>query len=211
MDILGGLLIGFQSLFHLDVFFYCFVGVFIGTLVGVLPGIGPVGAMSILLPSTFGISPTASIVMLAGIYYGAHVMVVQQHPSWSIFPEKQPLLLPVLTAIRWLRKGRAGVALGISAMGSFIGGTIAIFGLMFLVFPLAATAVKFGPAEFFSLMLPRHDPSRLLVGRIGTELYDYDFPRPDYRLCRHGSHRSNAAVSLRIYSRFSTVSDSYRW
>jgi putative tricarboxylic transport membrane protein len=152
VDILGGLLIGFQSLFHLDVFFYCFVGVFIGTLVGVLPGIGPVGAMSILLPSTFGISPTASIVMLAGIYYGA----CYGGSTTSILvniPGEAASIVTCLDGNQMAKKGRAGVALGISAMGSFIGGTIAIFGLMFLVFPLAATAVKFGPAEFFSLML----------------------------------------------------------
>ncbi len=152
MDIVNGLLVGFQSLFHVDVFFYCFVGVFIGTLVGVLPGIGPVGAMSILLPSTFGLSSTASIVMLAGIYYGA----MYGGSTTSILvniPGEAASIVTCIDGNQMAKRGRAGPALGISAMGSFIGGTIAIVGLMFLVFPLAATAVKFGPAEFFSLML----------------------------------------------------------
>ena len=151
MDIANGLLTGFQSLMHLDIMFYCFVGVFIGTLVGVLPGIGPVGAMSILLPSTFGLSPTASVVMLAGIYYGA----MYGGSTTSILvniPGEAASVVTCLDGYKMARKGRAGPALGISALGSFIGGTIAIVGLMFLVFPLAATAVKFGPAEFFAIM-----------------------------------------------------------
>jgi len=151
MDIIGGLLTGFQNLMHIDILFYCFVGVFIGTLVGVLPGIGPVGAMSILLPSTYGISPTASVVMLAGIYYGA----CYGGSTTSILvniPGEAASVVTCLDGYQMARKGRAGPALGISALGSFIGGTIAIVGLMFLVFPLAATAVKFGPAEFFAIM-----------------------------------------------------------
>jgi putative tricarboxylic transport membrane protein len=151
MDILGGLLVGFQNLFHFNVFFYCFVGVFIGTLVGVLPGIGPIGAMSILLPSTFGLSPTASVVMLAGIYYGA----MYGGSTTSILvniPGEAASVVTCLDGYQMARKGKAGPALGISALGSFIGGTIAIIGLMFLVFPLAATAVKFGPAELFAVI-----------------------------------------------------------
>jgi putative tricarboxylic transport membrane protein len=151
MDIIGGLLTGFQNLLHVDIIFYCFVGVFIGTLVGVLPGIGPVGAMSILLPSTYGLSPTASVVMLAGIYYGA----CYGGSTTSILvniPGEAASVVTCLDGYQMARKGRAGPALGISALGSFIGGTIAIVGLMLLVFPLASMAVKFGPAEFFAVM-----------------------------------------------------------
>ena len=71
MDVINGLLSGFQNILHPEMIFYCLVGVFVGTLVGVLPGLGPVGAISMLLPATYGISPTGSIIMLAGIYYGA--------------------------------------------------------------------------------------------------------------------------------------------
>lgn len=151
MDVINGLLTGFGSLMHLDILFYCFVGVFVGTLIGVLPGIGPVGAMSILLPSTFGLSPAASVVMLAGIYYGA----MYGGSTTSILvniPGEAASVVTCLDGYQMAKKGRAGPALGISALGSFIGGTIAIVLLMFLVFPLAATAVKFGPAEYFAVV-----------------------------------------------------------
>lgn len=119
MEMVHGLMAGFQSLIHIDVIFYCFVGVFIGTLVGVLPGIGPVGAMSILLPSTFGLSPTASVVMLAGIYYGA----MYGGSTTSILvniPGEAASVVTCLDGYQMARKGRAGPALGISALGSFI-------------------------------------------------------------------------------------------
>jgi putative tricarboxylic transport membrane protein len=152
MDMIYGLLSGFQSILHPDVLFYCFVGVFIGTLVGVLPGIGPIGAMSMLLPATYGLSPTASVIMLAGIYYGA----MYGGSTTSILvniPGEAASVVTCLDGYEMAKKGRAGPALGISAMGSFIGGTIAIIGLMFLSFPLADAALKFGPPEFFSVMV----------------------------------------------------------
>jgi putative tricarboxylic transport membrane protein len=152
MDMINGLLSGFQSLIRPDVLFYCFVGVFIGTLVGVLPGIGPIGAMSILLPSTYGISPASSVIMLAGIYYGA----MYGGSTTSILvniPGEAASVVTCLDGYQMARKGRAGPALGISAMGSFIGGTFAIVALMFLSFPLADAAVKFGAPEFFSVMV----------------------------------------------------------
>jgi putative tricarboxylic transport membrane protein len=152
MDVLHGLLSGFQGLFHLNVLFFCFVGVFVGTLVGVLPGIGPIGAMSILLPATFGLSPAVSVIMLAGIYYGA----MYGGSTTSILvniPGEAASIVTCIDGYQMARRGRAGAALGISAIGSFIGGTVAIVGLMFLAFLLADVAVKFGPAEFFSVMV----------------------------------------------------------
>jgi putative tricarboxylic transport membrane protein len=152
MDMINGLLSGFQSLLHPEVLFYCFVGVFVGTLVGVLPGIGPIGAMSILLPSTYGISPASSVIMLAGIYYGA----MYGGSTTSILvniPGEAASVVTCLDGYQMARQGRAGPALGISAMGSFIGGTFAIVALMFLSFPLADVAVKFGAPEFFSVMV----------------------------------------------------------
>ena len=152
MDMINGLLSGFQGLLHPEVLFYCFAGVFVGTLVGVLPGIGPIGAMSILLPSTYGISPTSSVIMLAGIYYGA----MYGGSTTSILvniPGEAASVVTCLDGYQMARKGRAGPALGISAMGSFIGGTFAIVALMFLSFPLADAAVKFGAPEFFSVMV----------------------------------------------------------
>jgi putative tricarboxylic transport membrane protein len=152
MDVIYGLLSGFQSILHPAMLFYCFVGVFIGTLVGVLPGIGPVGAMSMLLPATYGLSPAASIIMLAGIYYGA----MYGGSTTSILvniPGEAASVITCLDGYQMARKGRAGPALGISAIGSFIGGTIAVIGLMFLSFPLANAALKFGAPEFFSVMV----------------------------------------------------------
>jgi putative tricarboxylic transport membrane protein len=151
MDIFSGLFSGFQVIFQPINFLYCFIGVFVGTLVGVLPGIGPVGAMSILLPTTFGVSPIAGVVMLAGIYYGA----MYGGSTTSILvniPGEAASVVTCLDGYQMARKGRAGPALGMSALGSFIGGTFSIIALMFLAYPLSEAAVRFGPPEYFSLM-----------------------------------------------------------
>jgi putative tricarboxylic transport membrane protein len=129
----------------------CFIGVLVGTLVGVLPGIGPAGAMSLLLPVTFGLSPVSAIIMLAGIYYGA----MYGGSTTSILVNIPGEAASVVTAIdgyQMARKGRAGPALGIAAFGSFIAGSFGIVGLMFLATPLAAFALRFGPPEYFSLV-----------------------------------------------------------
>lgn len=129
----------------------CFVGVFMGTLIGVLPGIGPVSTMTLLLPITFGISPVSGIIMLAGIFYGA----MYGGSTTSILvniPGEAASVVTCLDGYQMALRGRAGPALGIAAFGSFIAGTFSVLGLMFLANPLAELAVKFGPAEFFSLM-----------------------------------------------------------
>jgi putative tricarboxylic transport membrane protein len=130
----------------------CFIGVFIGTLVGVLPGIGPVAAMSLLLPVTFNTTPEAGIIMLAGIYYGS----MYGGSTTAILVNIPGEAASVVTCIdghRMARQGRAGPALGIAAFGSFIAGTAAVVGLMLVAPALARFAVKFGPAEYFSLMI----------------------------------------------------------
>ncbi|HUL29527.1 MAG TPA: tripartite tricarboxylate transporter permease, partial [Thermodesulfobacteriota bacterium] len=122
MDIFGGFLSGFHTILQPANFLYCFLGVFIGTLVGVLPGIGPVGAMSILLPSTFSLPPVSAIIMFAGIYYGA----MYGGSTTSILvniPGEAASVVTCLDGYQMARQGRAGPALGISAFGSFIGGT----------------------------------------------------------------------------------------
>ncbi len=129
----------------------CFVGVFIGTLIGVLPGIGPVGAMSLLLPVTFGMSPVSGIIMLAGIFYGS----MYGGSTTSILvniPGEAASVITCLDGHQMALKGRAGPALGIAAFGSFIAGTLGLIGLMLVANPLADMAVAFGPAEYFSLM-----------------------------------------------------------
>jgi len=151
MEIFSGILSGFQIILQPVNFLYCFIGVFIGTLIGVLPGIGPVGTMSILLPVTFGISPVTGVIMLAGIYYGA----MYGGSTTSILvniPGEAASVVTCLDGYQMAKQGRAGPALGISAMGSFIGGTFSLIGLMFLVYTLSEFALRFGPPEYFALM-----------------------------------------------------------
>jgi putative tricarboxylic transport membrane protein len=124
----------------------------IGTLVGVLPGLGPVAAISLLLPTTFHVTPVSAIIMLAGIYYGA----MYGGSTTSILvniPGEAASVVTCLDGYQMARKGRAGPALGIAAFGSFIAGTIGVIGLMLIAPPLAEMALKFGPPEYFSLMI----------------------------------------------------------
>jgi putative tricarboxylic transport membrane protein len=152
MDIVHSIVLGFAVALQPVNLLYCFLGVFIGTLVGVLPGIGPVGAMSLLLPVTFQTTPEAAIIMLAGIYYGA----MYGGSTTSILvniPGEAASVVTCLDGYQMARQGRAGPALGMAAFGSFIAGTAAIVGLMLLAPPLSRFALKFGPAEYFSLMV----------------------------------------------------------
>ena len=151
MDMFSGILAGFQQVMHPMILFYCFMGVLIGTLVGVLPGIGPIGAMSMLLPATFGMSPVVSIIVLAGIYYGSQYGGSTTSILVNV-PGEGASIVTCIDGYQMARRGRAGVALGISALGSFIGGTVSVIALQFLVFPLSSAALKFGPPEFFALM-----------------------------------------------------------
>src|SRR5499425_1825722 len=129
---------------------YCFIGVFIGTLVGVLPGIGPVSAMSLLLPVTLSGSPEAGIIMMAGIYYGS--MYGGSTTSVLVnIPGEAASVVTCLDGHEMAKQGRAGPALGMSALASFVAGTFAVVALMLLAPALARVAVVFGPAEYFSL------------------------------------------------------------
>lgn len=151
MNLLHLLFYGFGVAFQPANLLCCFFGVFIGTLVGVLPGIGPVGAMSLLLPITIGTSPVSGIIMLAGIYYGS----MYGGSTTSILvniPGEAASVVTCLEGYQMALRGRAGPALGISAFGSFIAGTFGIIGLMALATPLAELALQFGPTEYFSLM-----------------------------------------------------------
>jgi putative tricarboxylic transport membrane protein len=152
MDFFHSALLGFQVAIQPINLFFCFVGVLTGTLVGVLPGLGPVAAMSLLLPTTFHVSPVSAIIMLAGIYYGA----MYGGSTTSILvniPGEAASVVTCLDGYKMARQGRAGPALGISAFGSFIAGTLSLVGLMFIAPPLAEMALKFGPPEYFSLMI----------------------------------------------------------
>lgn len=152
MDIFNNLFLGFSVAFSPSNLFFCFLGVLIGTLIGVLPGIGPTATISLLLPVTFGMNPVTSIIMLAGVYYGA----MYGGSTTSILvniPGEAASVITCLDGYQMARQGRAGPALGISAFGSFIGGTLSIIGLMLLAPLLARLALKFGPPEFFTIMV----------------------------------------------------------
>src|SRR5262245_26453440 len=130
----------------------CFLGVFLGQLVGVLPGIGPAAAIALLLPLTFGADPTASLIMFAGIYYGAQYGGTITSVLISV-PGESSTVMTSIEGYQMALQGRAGAALGIAAIGSFIAGTISVLGLTFLAPPLAEAALAFGPPEYFALVV----------------------------------------------------------
>lgn len=151
LDLLTNLQLAFAVTFQANNLFFCFLGVLIGTLIGVLPGIGPVATISLLLPSTFHITPVSAIIMLAGIYYGA----MYGGSTTSILvniPGEAASVVTCLDGYQMARQGRAGPALGIAAFGSFIAGTLAVIIIMLIAPPLAKFALKFGPPEYFTLM-----------------------------------------------------------
>ena len=152
MDFFANILSGFQVTFQPVNILYCFVGVLVGTLIGVLPGIGPTGTVSILLPATFAISPVASIILLAGIYYGA----AYGGSTTSILvnvPGEAASVVTCLDGYQMARQGRAGPALGMAAFASFIAGTFSVIALMFLALPMSKFALAFGPPEYSSLII----------------------------------------------------------
>jgi putative tricarboxylic transport membrane protein len=152
MDFFANFIVGFTVALQPINLMFCFLGVFIGTLIGVLPGIGPVGTMAILLPVTYGIPPTTAIIMLAGIYYGAQYGGSTTSILVNI-PGEAASVITCLDGYQMALKGRAGPALGIAAFGSFIAGTLGVIGLQLLAPPLVSVALRFGPPEYFSLML----------------------------------------------------------
>jgi len=130
----------------------CFAGVFAGQLVGALPGIGPSAAIALLLPLTFGADPTSAIILFAGIYYGAQYGGTLTSVLISV-PGEPSSVMTSLDGYQMALQGRAGVALGVAAIGSFVAGTIATVGLMLLAPPLARAALAFGPPEYFALVV----------------------------------------------------------
>lgn len=152
MELFDSVLYGFSVSLEPFNLLACFVGVFIGTLIGVLPGIGSVATMSLLFPVTYAMSPTSSIIMMAGIYYGA----MYGGSTTSILvniPGEAASVVTCLDGHQMARQGRAGPALGIAAFGSFIAGTFSVVGIMLLGPPLASIALRFGPPEIFGLLI----------------------------------------------------------
>ena len=151
-ETLQNLALGFSVALQPSVLLYAFVGCVVGTLVGVLPGVGPLAGISLLLPATFGLTATNAIVMLAGIYYGA----MYGGSTTSILmriPGEAASVMTCIDGYAMARKGRAGAALAIAATGSFIAGTGSVIALMLLAPPLANFALRFGPPEYFALLL----------------------------------------------------------
>lgn len=152
MELLSNLELGFSTAFTLQNLFYCFIGVLLGTLIGVLPGIGPIATIAMLLPITYVLPPVAALIMLAGIYYGA-----QYGGSTTAIlvnlPGESSSVVTCLDGYQMARKGRAGAALAIAGLGSFFAGTVATLILAAFAPVLSELAFKFGPAEYFSLMV----------------------------------------------------------
>src|SRR5690349_11438271 len=152
MELLGNLWIGAQTAFTLWNLFYCLIGCFLGTAIGVLPGLGPTATIAMLLPITFGLPPVSALIMLSGIYYGA-----QYGGSTTAIlvnlPGESSSVVTALDGYQLARQGHAGRALAIAAIGSFFAGTVCTFLIALFAPPLAEVALKFGPAEYFSLMV----------------------------------------------------------
>ena len=152
MDLINNLALGFSTALTFANLGYAFAGVVIGTLIGVLPGIGPIATLAMLLPVTYALEPTSALIMLAGIYYGA-----QYGGSTTAIlvnlPGESSSVVTCIDGYQMARRGRAGAALATAALGSFFAGTVGTLILAALAAPMVELAFKFGPAEYFSLMV----------------------------------------------------------
>ena len=187
MELLHNLGLGFETALTPVNILYCFIGVLLGTLIGVLPGIGPTATIAMLLPITLSLSPVTALIMLAGIYYGA-----QYGGSTTAIlvnlPGESSSAVTAIDGYQMARQGRAGHALAAAALGSFFAGSVATVFLAVLAPPLTGIALKFGPAEYFSLMFLGLITSvalahgsivkalamvvlGLLLGMVGTDIY----------------------------------------
>ncbi|GIZ53009.1 tripartite tricarboxylate transporter permease [Noviherbaspirillum aridicola] len=199
MELFSNLALGFETALTLSNLLYCLIGVFFGTAVGVLPGLGPTATIAMLLPITFSLPPVSSLIMLAGIYYGA-----QYGGSTTAIlvnlPGEASSVITALDGYQMAKKGQAGKALATAGIGSFFAGCVATLLLAMFAPPLAELALNFGPAEYFSLMVLGLVASvvlahgsllraigmiilGLLLGLIGTDVnsgtprYTFDLPQ----------------------------------
>jgi putative tricarboxylic transport membrane protein len=150
VEITQSLLNGFAIALKPIYFYYALIGTILGTITGVLPGLGPLGAMAILLSFTFTMDATGAMILFAGIYYGA----MYGGSTTSILlniPGEAASVVTCIDGYKMAQKGRAGAALAVSAVGSFIAGTISILGLMVAALFLSDIALRFGPPEFFAI------------------------------------------------------------
>ena len=152
MELLNNLQLGFTTALTFQNLLYAFLGCLIGTLIGVLPGLGPIATIAMLLPATYALPPTAALIMLAGIYYGAQYGGSTTAILVNI-PGETSSVVTCLDGYQMARRGRAGVALTTAGLASFFAGCVATLILAAFAPPLAELAFKFGPAEYFSLMV----------------------------------------------------------
>ena len=187
MELFNNLALGFSTATSIENLFFCLIGVLLGTLIGVLPGIGATATIAMLLPITFQLEPVSSLIMLAGIYYGA-----QYGGSTTAIlinmPGESSSAVTAIDGYQMARKGKAGPALAIAAIGSFFAGTVSTFLVAIFAPPLTSIALQFGAAEYFSLMVVGLVSSialahgsiikalamvclGLLLGLVGTDIY----------------------------------------
>src|SRR5688572_26326045 len=152
MDVAAGLLQGFQVALSVQNLMMCVVGVVLGTVIGVLPGLGPPATIAMLLPLTFRLEPTGAMIMLAGIYYGAKYGGSTTSILLNV-PGESASVVTCLDGYQMARKGRAGAALGMAAIASFIAGTFGVLMLMLVAPPLAQLSLAFSAPEYFALMV----------------------------------------------------------
>ena len=152
LGLISNLMLGFDTALSLQNILYCTIGVTIGTLIGVLPGMGPVATVAMLLPATYALPPTSALIMLAGIYYGASYGGSTTAILVNI-PGEASAVVTCLDGHMMAKRGRAGSALGIAAIGSFFAGCVATLLIAAFAPPLTELAFQFGPAEYFSLMV----------------------------------------------------------
>jgi len=214
MDLFSNLALGFATAATPDNLFFCLVGVILGTLIGVLPGIGATATIAMLLPITFQLEPVSSLIMLAGIYYGA-----QYGGSTTAIlinmPGESSSAVTAIDGYQMARRGKAGTALAIAALGSFFAGTVATVLVALFAPPLTTIALKFGAAEYFSLMVLGLVSSialahgsvpkalamvtlGLLLGLVGTDIYT-GTPRFTFGIANYADGLNFVALAVGVF------------
>ncbi|MGE6739447.1 tripartite tricarboxylate transporter permease [Allorhizobium pseudoryzae] len=214
MDLFSNLALGFSTASSIENLFFCLIGVLLGTLIGVLPGIGATATIAMLLPITFQLEPVSSLIMLAGIYYGA-----QYGGSTTAIlinmPGESSSAVTAIDGYQMARKGRAGAALAIAALGSFFAGTVSTFLVAIFAPPLTKIALQFGAAEYFSLMVVGLVSSialasgsivkalamvvlGLLLGLVGTDIYS-GTPRFNLGITEFSDGLNFVAVAVGVF------------
>ena len=214
MDLISNLSLGFATAASPENLFFCLIGVILGTLIGVLPGIGATATIAMLLPITFQLEPVSSLIMLAGIYYGA-----QYGGSTTAIlinmPGESSSAVTAIDGYQMARKGKAGTALAVAALGSFFAGTVATLLVALFAPPLTAIALKFGAAEYFSLMVLglvsaialAHGSILkalamvvlgLILGLVGTDIYT-GAPRFTFGVTEYADGLSFVALAVGVF------------